>query len=165
MLRHHPGRQKAALPWDTLHYPHHPWQSEPSSGQAAAVRPGTHSSSLCQHTGLCLACHHARRASEPQHLLHSHSARKGAHCSTDTAMGRDRTEQSHGCMGQQPQEAEVPALISSQQQNQMPLCNPKQGKAALISKLVFQSRKSVRLQGLPGVRLGRKIPFWFQPGT
>lgn len=70
MLRHHTGRQKATLLWDTLHYPHHHWQPEPSSGQAAAVRPGTHSSSLCQHTELCLASHHARIASQPWHFLH-----------------------------------------------------------------------------------------------
>lgn len=70
VLRHQAGRQKATLSWVTLHYPHHHWQPQPSSGQAAAVRPGTRSSSLCQHTGLCLTSHHARRASEPQHLLH-----------------------------------------------------------------------------------------------
>lgn len=62
-----------------------------------------------------------------------HRASKGAHCSTDTAMGRDSTESRPvAAWDTAATVAEIPALISSQQQNQTPLSNPKQGKATLI---------------------------------
>jgi len=38
LTRHHPGRQKATLPEDTHHYPHHHWQPQPSLAPAAAVQ-------------------------------------------------------------------------------------------------------------------------------
>lgn len=63
VLRHHAGRQKATLPWDTLHYPHHHCQPEPSSGQYEPR--DTLILSVPAHRTSC----HAGRASEPQQLL------------------------------------------------------------------------------------------------